>query len=123
MLATCRSYNIGLDIIVQNIKALYKDEWESIVGNCDTLLFLGGGNEPTSLEFMVKLLGKETLDPRTRGQTKGQHGSSFTNFQQTGRELMTLDELRLMKTDEAILLIRGGAVKSYAQISLQTSAE
>ena len=73
----------------------------------DTLLFLGGGNEPTSLEFMVKLLGKETLDTRTRGQTKGQHGSSSTNFQQAGRELMMLDELRLMKTDEAILLIRG----------------
>ena len=110
VLATCRSYNIGLNIIVQNIqniKALYKDEWESIIGNCDTLLFLGGGNEPTSLEFMVKLLGKETLDTRTRGQTKGQHGSSSTNFQQAGRELMMLDELRLMKTDEAILLIRG----------------
>ena len=112
VLATCRSYNIGLNIIVQNIqniKAPYKDEWESIIGNCDTLLFLGGGNEPTSLEFMVKLLGKETLDTRTRGQTKGQHGSSSTNFQQAGRELMMLDELRLMKTDEAILLIRGEA--------------
>ena len=112
VLATCRSYNIGLNIIVQNIqniKALYKDEWESIIGNCDTLLFLGGGNEPTSLEFMVKLLGKETLDTRTRGQTKGQHGSSSTNFQQAGRELMMMDELRLMKTDEAILLIRGEA--------------
>ena len=110
VLATCRSYNIGLNIIVQNIqniKALYKDEWESIIGNCDTLLFLGGGNEPTSLEFIVKLLGKETLDTRTRGQTKGQHGSSSTNFQQAGRELMMMDELRLMKTDEAILLIRG----------------
>ena len=65
ILATCRSYNIGLNIIVQNIqqiKALYEKEWESIIGNCDTLLFLGGGNEPTSLEFIVKLLGKETID-------------------------------------------------------------
>ena len=61
---------------IQNIKALYEKEWEGIIGNCDTLLFLGGGNEPTSLEFMSKLLGKETLDTRTRGQTKGRNGSS-----------------------------------------------
>ena len=110
ILATCRSYNIGLNIIVQNIqniKALYEKEWESIVGNCDTLLFLGGGNEPTSLEFMVKLLGKETLDTRTRGQTKGRNGSSSTNFQQTGRELLTMDELRMMNARDAIVLIRG----------------
>ena len=83
ILATCRSYNIGLNIIVQNIqqiKALYEKEWESIIGNCDTLLFLGGGNEPTSLEFIVKLLGKETIATRTRGQTKGRSGSSSTNF-------------------------------------------
>ena len=110
ILATCRSYNIGLNIIVQNIqniKALYEKEWESVIGNCDTLLFLGGGNEPTSLEFIVKLLGKETLATRTRGQTKGRNGSSSTNFQQTGRELLTLDEVRKLDTDEAILFIRG----------------
>lgn len=110
ILATCRSYNIGLNIIVQNIqqiKALYEKEWESIVGNCDTLLFLGGGNEPTSLEFFVKLLGKETIATRTRGQTKGRGGSSSTNFQQTGRELMTIDEVRKLDTKEAILFIRG----------------
>ena len=110
VLATCRSYNIGLNIIVQNIqniKALYEKEWEGMVGNCDTLLFLGGGNEPTSLEFMVKLLGKETLDTRTRGLTKGQHGSSSTNYQQAGRELMMMDEIRMLDTNDAILLIRG----------------
>ena len=110
ILATCRSYNIGLNIIVQNvqqIKALYEKEHESIIGNCDTLLFLGGGNEPTSLEFVVKLLGKETLATRTRGQTKGRNGSSSTNFQQTGRELMTLDEVRKLGTNQAILFIRG----------------
>lgn len=110
ILATCRSYNIGLNIIVQNIaqiKAVYEKEWESLVGNCDTLLFLGGGNEPTSLEFISKLLGKETLDTRTRGQTKGRNGSSSTNFQQAGRELMMIDEIRMMDTDDAILLIRG----------------
>ena len=73
----------------------------------DTLLFLGGGNEPTSLEFVTKLLGKETIDTRTRGQTKGRSGSSSTNFQQTGRELLTMDEVRKLDTKEAILFIRG----------------
>ena len=110
ILATCRSYNIGLNIIVQNIqqiKALYEKEWEGIIGNCDTLLFLGGGNEPTSLEFIVKLLGKETIATRTRGQTKGRSGSSSTNFQQTGRDLMTIDEVRKLDTHKAILFIRG----------------
>ena len=110
VLATCRSYNIGINIIVQNIqsiKALYKDEWEGIIGNCDTLLFLGGGNEPTSLEFVSKLLGKETVHTRTRGQTKGRSGSSSVNFQQTGRDLMTPDEIRMLPADDALLFIRG----------------
>ena len=110
VLATCRSYNIGINIIVQNIqsiKALYKDEWEGIIGNCDTLLFLGGGNEPTSLEFMSKLLGKETVHTRTRGQTKGRSGSSSVNYQQTGRDLMTPDEIRMLPTNDALLFIRG----------------
>lgn len=110
VLATCRSYNIGINIIVQNIqsiKALYKDEWEGIIGNCDTLLFLGGGNEPTSLEFVSKLLGKETVHTRTRGQTKGRSGSSSVNYQQTGRDLMTPDEIRMLPTNDALLFIRG----------------
>lgn len=110
VLATCRSYNIGINIIVQNIqsiKALYKDEWEGVIGNCDTLLFLGGGNEPTSLEFVSKLLGKETVHTRTRGQTKGRSGSSSVNYQQTGRDLMTPDEIRMLPTDDALLFIRG----------------
>ena len=110
VLATCRSYNIGIDIIVQNIqsiKARYRDEYQSIIGNCDTLLFLGGGNEPESLEFMSKLLGKETISIRTRGQTRGRSGSSSINDQLTGRELMTPDEIRRMPTRDALLLIRG----------------
>jgi len=110
ILATCRSYNIGLNIIVQNvqqIKALYEKEHESIIGNCDTLLFLGGGNEPASLEFIVKLLGRETLATRTWGLTKGRNGSSTTNYQQTGRDLMTVDEVRKLDTNKAILFIRG----------------
>ena len=110
VLATCRSYNIGIDIIVQNIqsiKARYRDEYQSIIGNCDTLLFLGGGNEPESLELMSKLLGKETISIRTRGQTRGRSGSSSINYQLTGRELMTPDEIRRMPTRDALLLIRG----------------
>ena len=134
ILATCRSYNIGLNIIVQNIqqiKALYEKEWESIIGNCDTLLFLGGGNEPTSLEFIVKLLGKETIATRTRGQTKGRSGSSSTNFQQTGRDLMTIDEVRKLDTHKAILFIRGEApvldkkynIKRHPNIKLTTDGK
>ena len=108
--ATMRSRNIMSTIILQNIsqlKALFNDDWEGIIGNCDTLLFLGGGNEPTSLEFIVKLLGKETIATRTRGETKGRSGSSSTNFQQTGRDLMTIDEVRKLDTHKAILFIRG----------------
>lgn len=85
----------------------YEKEHESIIGNCDTLLFLGGGNEPASLEFIVKLLGRETLATRTRGLTKGRNGSSTTNYQQTGRDLMTVDEVRKLDTNKAILFIRG----------------
>ena len=110
ILATCRSYNIGLNIIVQNIgqiKSLYEKEWETIIGNCDTLLFLGAGNETSSLEFMSKLLGKETLDIRTTSRSRGHNGSSSTNFQQVGRELMTQEEIRLLDTNDCILLIRG----------------
>ena len=109
VLATCRSYNIGLNIIVQNIasiKALYKDEWEGIIGNCDTLLYLGG-NEQGTHEYLSKMLGKETLDTLTRGQTKGRNGSSSVNYQQAGRELMTLDEVRMLDNREALLFIRG----------------
>ena len=109
VLATCRSYNIGLNIIVQNIasiKALYKDEWEGIIGNCDTLLYLGG-NEQGTHEYLSKMLGKETLDTRTRGVTKGRNGSSSTNYQQTGRELLTMDEVRMLDNREALLFIRG----------------
>ncbi len=109
VLATCRSYNIGLNIIVQNIasiKALYKDEWEGIIGNCDTILYLGG-NEQGTHEYLSKMLGKETLDTRTRGETKGRNGSHSVNYQQTGRELMTMDEVRMMDNQDALLFIRG----------------
>jgi len=109
VLATCRSYNLGLNIIVQNIqsiKALYEKEWEGIIGNCDTILYLGG-NEQGTHEYLSKMLGKETLDTRTRGMTRGRNGSSSTNYQQAGRELMTLDEVRMLDNSDALLFIRG----------------
>ena len=109
LLATMRSRRISVSIIIQNmaqLKALFKDSWESLVGNCDTMLYLGG-NEQSTHEYISKMLGKETIDTRTRGVTKGQHGSSNTNYQNTGRELLTLDEVRLLDNSNALIFIRG----------------
>ena len=109
ILATMRSRRISVSIIIQNmaqLKALFKDSWENITGNCDTLLYLGG-NEQSTHEYISKMLGKETIDTRTRGITKGQHGSSNTNYQNTGRELLTLDEVRLLDNSNALIFIRG----------------
>ena len=109
VLATMRSRRISVSIIIQNIaqlKALFKDSWESIVGNCDTFLYLGG-NEQATHEYISKMLGKETIDTRTRGVTKGQHGSSNVNYQNTGRELLTLDEVRCLDNTNALIFIRG----------------
>ena len=109
VLATMRSRRISVSIIIQNIaqlKALFKDSWESIVGNCDTFLYLGG-NEQATHEYISKMLGKETIDTRTRGVTKGQHGSSNVNYQNSGRELLTLDEVRCLDNTNALIFIRG----------------
>lgn len=109
ILATMRSRCISVSIIIQNmaqLKALFKDSWENITGNCDTLLYLGG-NEQSTHEYISKMLGKETIDTRTRGITKGQHGSSNTNYQNAGRELLTLDEVRLLDNSNALIFIRG----------------
>ena len=109
-LASMRSREISATIIVQNLaqlKGLYKEHgWETITGNCDTLLYLGG-NEQSTHEYISKLLGKETIDTRTHGQTKGKSGSYSTNMQTTGRELMTPDEVRLLDNSKALLFIRG----------------
>ena len=109
-LATMRSREISATIIVQNLaqlKGLYKEHgWETIMGNCDTLLYLGG-NEQSTHEYISKLLGKETIDTRTHGQTKGKSGSYSTNMQTTGRELLTPDEVRLLDNSKALLFIRG----------------
>ncbi len=109
ILATMRSRRISVSIIIQNmaqLKALFKDSWENITGNCDTLLYLGG-NEQSTHEYISKMLGKETIDTRTRGITKGQHGSSNTNYQNAGRELLTLDEVRLLDNSNALIFISG----------------
>ncbi len=109
ILATCRSREISINIIVQNlsqIKAMYKDSWESIVGNCDHFLYLGG-NEQSTHKYISELLGKATIDTKTRGITKGRSGSSSANFQSTGRELLTPDEVRMLDNDYALLFIRG----------------
>ena len=107
--ATMRSRNIMSTIILQNIsqlKALFKDEWESIVGNADSFIYLGG-NEQSTHKYISELLGKETIDTRTSSQSKGRNGSFSQNFQQTGRELMTPDEVRRLDNKNAIVLIRG----------------
>lgn len=109
LLATMRSRQIFVSIIIQNlaqIKALYKDAWESIVGNCDELYYLGG-NEQSTHKFMSEYLGKETLDTNTYGKSSGKGGNYSTNYQQTGRELLTADEVRLLNNDYALLFIRG----------------
>ena len=109
ILATCRSRSIFCSIIIQNmsqLKALFKDSWESLVGNCDEFLYLGG-NEKETHKYVSELLGKETIDTNTYGQTKGKSGSYSTNFQQSGRELLQPDEVRMLDNQNALLFIRG----------------
>lgn len=109
LLSTMRSRLIFVSIIIQNlaqIKGLYKDSWESIVGNCDTLYYLGG-NEQSTHKFMSEYLGKETLDTNTYGKSSGRPGNYSTNYQQAGRELLTPDEVRLLDNDYGLLFIRG----------------
>lgn len=107
--ATMRSRNIMAAIILQNIsqlKALFKDDWEGIIGNADALVYLGG-NEQSTHKYISELLGKETIDTATHSQSRGRNGSFSENFQQTGRELMTPDEVRMLDNGKAIILIRG----------------
>ena len=108
-LATMRSRNISASTIIQNmaqIKELYKDSWETIPGNSDTILYLGG-NEASTHKYISEALGKATIDTKTHGQTKGKSGSYSTNFQMSGRELLTPDEVRGLDNRYAILFIRG----------------
>lgn len=109
LLATMRSREISVSIIIQNLaqlKALFEKQWESIVGNCDEFLYLGG-NEQSTHKYVSELLGKETIDMNTYGQSKGRNGSYSTNWQLSGRELMTPDEVRMLDNRYALLFIRG----------------
>lgn len=109
LLATMRSMEISANVIIQNLsqlKKMYKDSWENVLGNCDSLLFMGG-QEPTTLEHVSKTLGKETIDTRSHNRTRGKNGSTSENDGILGRELMTVDELKVMKDNECILFVRG----------------
>lgn len=109
LLSTMRSRLIFVSIILQNlaqIKALYKDTWESIMGNCDSKLYLGG-NEQSTHEYISKELGKATIDTNTYGKSEGRSGSFTTNSQRTGRELLTSDEVRLLDNNYAVLFLKG----------------
>ncbi|NSW91587.1 MAG: type IV secretory system conjugative DNA transfer family protein [Firmicutes bacterium] len=109
LLSTMRSREISVSIILQNLaqlKALFKDTWESIVGNCDEFLYLGG-NEQSTHKYVSELLGKETIDTNTYGLSRGRNGSYSTNYQQSGRELLTPDEVRMLDNRFALLFIRG----------------
>lgn len=108
-LSTMRSRNISCSTIIQNmaqIKELFKDSWETIPGNSDSLLYLGG-NESSTHKYISEALGKSTIDTKTHGETKGRSGSWSTNMQISGRELLTPDEVRRLDNRYAILLIRG----------------
>lgn len=109
ILSVMRSRNVFVSIILQNItqlKALFEKEWESIMGNCDEFLYLGG-NEQSTHKYVSELLGKATIDTNTYGKSSGRNGNYSTNYQITGRELMTPDEVRMLDNRYAILFIRG----------------
>ena len=109
LLATMRSREISVSIIIQNLaqlKALFEKQWESIVGNCDEFLYLGG-NEQSTHKYVSELLGKATIDTNTYGKSTGHSGSYSTNYQISGRELLTHDEVRMLDNRYALLFIRG----------------
>ena len=109
--ATMRSRNVMATIILQNIsqlKELFKDSWEGIIGNADSFVFLGG-NEQSTHKYVSELLGKETIETRTSSQSRGRNGSYSQNFQQAGRELLTPDEVRMLDNRYALVLLRGEA--------------
>ena len=109
ILSVMRSREVSVSIILQNLaqlKALFEKQWESIVGNCDSFLYLGG-NEQSTHKYVSELIGKENLDLNTYGKSHGRNGSYSTNYQQTGRDLLTPDEVRMLDNKYAILFIRG----------------
>ena len=109
ILSVMRSRGVSVSIILQNLaqlKALFEKQWESIVGNCDEFLYLGG-NEQSTHKYVSELLGKETIDTNTYGKSSGRSGNYSTNYQISGRELMTPDEVRMLDNRYALLFVRG----------------
>lgn len=109
ILSVMRSRSVSVSIILQNLaqlKALFEKQWESIIGNCDEFLYLGG-NEQSTHKYVSELLGKSTIDTNTYGKSEGRSGSYSTNYQISGRELLTPDEVRMLDNRYAILFIRG----------------
>ena len=109
ILSVMRSRSVSVSIILQNLaqlKALFEKQWESIVGNCDEFLYLGG-NEQSTHKYVSELLGKSTIDTNTYGKSSGRSGNYSTNYQISGRELLTPDEVRMLDNQYAILFIRG----------------
>lgn len=109
VLSTCRSYNLSCAVILQDInqlKTMYKNEWQSIIAQCDEMIYLGGNDSETH-KYVSERLGKETIYTQTTGQTRGSHGSSSKNQQQVGRELLTPSEVSQLNNDYALLFIRG----------------
>lgn len=110
LLATMRSREISVSIIIQNItqlKALFEKQWESILGNCDEFLYLGGNETSTHKMISESYLGRATIDTNTYGKSTGRSGSYSTNYQLSGRELYTADEVRMLDNCYALLFIRG----------------
>ena len=109
ILSVMRSRRVFVSIILQNLaqlKTLFEKQWESIVGNCDEFLYLGG-NEQSTHKYVSELLGKATIDTNTYGKSSGRNGNYSTNYQISGRELMTPDEVRMLDNRCALLFIRG----------------
>lgn len=109
ILSVMRSREVSVSIILQNLaqlKALFEKQWESIVGNCDEFLYLGG-NEQSTHKYVSELLGKETIDTNTYGKSSGRNGNYSTNYQISGRELLTPDEVRMLDNAYALLFVRG----------------
>jgi len=110
ILSVMRSRSVSVSIILQNIaqlKALFEKQWESIMGNCDEFLYLGGNETSTHKLISESFLGKETLDTNTYGKSTGRNGNYSTNYQQSGRELLTPDEVRMLDNRYALLFVRG----------------
>ena len=133
ILSVMRSRSVSVSIILQNIsqlKALFEKEWESIIGNCDEFLYLGG-NEQSTHKYVSELLGKETIDTNSYGRSDGMRGIFSTNYQVTGRELMTPDEVRMLDNQYAIVFIRGERpildykydILSHPNVSLSADGE